>query len=425
MARVDLEKVSKVYPGNVKAVDNIDLSIRDQEFIVLVGPSGCGKSTTLRMVAGLEEITAGVIRIGERIVNDIPPKDRDIAMVFQNYALYPHMTVYKNMAFGLKLRGMPRAQINERVMQAAKILDIEHLLDRKPKALSGGQRQRVAVGRAIVREPAAFLFDEPLSNLDAKLRVTTRAELKRLHQRLKTTTIYVTHDQEEAMTLGDRIVVMKDGIIQQADTPLKTYNHPNNRFVAGFIGMPPMNFFDGAIKLQDGTMMFEEGRLENARVAAGATDGNGKAGNGNAGIGKPRSDEPLVMVGELTLPGNGFNLPVPAHLQDRLGGLVGRHVVLGIRPEHFHMRPVVDAGAEDSASLKVQLNVVEPLGNDMDIYMSTILSSHVVGRVEAQQGLEPNSQATVYVDLRKVHFFEPGATGMNLSLVNETAHAVA
>src|SRR5438445_5243105 len=271
MARVELEKVTKIYPGNVKAVDAVDLAIKDQEFVVLVGPSGCGKSTTLRMVAGLEEISDGTIRIGNRVVNDVPPKDRDIAMVFQNYALYPHMTVYKNMAFGLKLRGMPKVQINQRVMEAAKILDIEHLLERKPKQLSGGQRQRVAVGRAIVREPAAFLFDEPLSNLDAKLRVTTRAELKRLHARLKTTTIYVTHDQEEAMTLGDRIVVMKDGLIQQADTPLNTYNFPANRFVAGFIGMPPMNFFDGTIKMQDGGMIFEEGRLKDAKVAAGAT----------------------------------------------------------------------------------------------------------------------------------------------------------
>src|SRR5215218_1816520 len=262
MARVELEKVSKIYPGGIRAVNAIDLQIKDQEFIVLVGPSGCGKSTTLRMVAGLEEISEGEIKIGERVVNNVPPKNRDIAMVFQNYALYPHMTVYRNMAFGLKLRKMPKPQIHQRVMEAAKILDIEHLLERKPKALSGGQRQRVAVGRAIVREPAAFLFDEPLSNLDAKLRVTTRAELKRLHQRLKTTTIYVTHDQEEAMTLGDRIVVMKDGKIQQAEAPLVTYNHPANRFVAGFIGMPPMNFFDGVIKSIDGRLTFEEGNLE-------------------------------------------------------------------------------------------------------------------------------------------------------------------
>src|SRR5688572_5263093 len=285
MARVDLQKVSKHYPG-VKAVDSIDLAVADQEFVVLVGPSGCGKSTTLRMIAGLEEVSGGTIRIGERIVNHVAPKDRDIAMVFQNYALYPHMTVYKNLAFGLKLRRMPKAQIQQRVAEAARILEIEHLLDRKPRQLSGGQRQRVAVGRAIVREPAAFLFDEPLSNLDAKLRVTTRAELKRLHHRLKTTTIYVTHDQEEAMSLGDRIVVMRDGVIQQADAPLLTYNYPINRFVAGFIGMPPMNFFDGALKVEGGQLVFEEGRL--------------------------RSDSrtPLEAAGELTLPGNGFRLPV-------------------------------------------------------------------------------------------------------------------
>src|SRR5678809_342873 len=286
MAQVTLRNLVKKFSEEVVAVNNVNLEIEDKEFVVLVGPSGCGKSTTLRMVAGLEDLTDGVIRIGERVVNDVPPKDRDVAMVFQNYALYPHMTVYKNMAFGLKLRGFPKAQIERRVMEAAKILDIEHLLERKPKALSGGQRQRVAVGRAIVREPAAFLFDEPLSNLDAKLRVTTRAELKRLHHRLKTTTIYVTHDQEEAMTLGDRIVVMKDGLIQQADTPLKTYNSPVNRFVAGFIGMPPMNFFDGTIKVVDGQMVFEEGKLEHARAAAGAAPGAN--GNGKA----PRSDEP-------------------------------------------------------------------------------------------------------------------------------------
>src|SRR5258705_5785495 len=306
MARVALENVSKLYPGNVKAVDAVDLSIADQEFVVLVGPSGCGKSTTVRMIAGLEEITGGQIRIGDRVVNDIPPKNRDIAMVFQNYALYPHMTVYKNMAFALKLRGLPKNQIDERVMEAAKILDIEHLLERKPKALSGGQRQRVAGGRAIVREPAAFLFDEPLSNLDAKLRVTTRAELKRLHHRLKTTTIYVTHDQEEAMTLGDRIVVMKEGKIQQADTPLRTYNHPVNRFVAGFIGMPPMNFFDGQIRENSGQMAFEEGKLVNTKATGGGAGSNGN-GNGHGSSIKP---------GELTMPGGGFILPVPPVLSE-------------------------------------------------------------------------------------------------------------
>src|SRR5688500_531292 len=273
MAGVVLTDVTKIYPGSPGGagrggnlvVDNVSLEIADEEFVVLVGPSGCGKSTTLRMVAGLEEITCGTIAIGDRVVNNVAPKDRDIAMVFQNYALYPHMSVYKNMAFALKLRRVPRAEIDRRVREAARILDIEHLLDRKPKALSGGQRQRVAVGRAIVRDPACFLFDEPLSNLDAKLRVTTRAELKRLHNRLRTTTIYVTHDQEEAMTLGDRIVVMKDGVIQQADTPLETYQRPVNRFVAGFIGMPPMNFFHGMVKEHpagSGQLVFEDGVMK-------------------------------------------------------------------------------------------------------------------------------------------------------------------
>lgn len=393
-------------------MDSVDLTVRDREFVVLVGPSGCGKSTTLRMVAGLEEISDGVIRIGQNVVNNVPPKNRNIAMVFQNYALYPHMTVYKNMAFGLKLRKMPKKEIHERVMEAAKILDLEHLLERKPKALSGGQRQRVAVGRAIVREPAAFLFDEPLSNLDAKLRVTTRAELKRLHHRLQTTTIYVTHDQEEAMTLGDRIVVMRDGRIQQADTSLKTYNSPVNRFVAGFIGMPPMNFFDGALMNSDGEMVFEEGRLANVRVVGG----------GAVAEGRPRSDEPKVRVGELTLPGNGFRLPVPPHLKGAIGGWVGKHVVLGIRPEHFHLKA---SDGESALVGNVKLNVIEPLGNDMDLYMETPLHDHVVARVEAHGGLQVGSQVPVYVDLGKIHFFEPGETGMNLSLVNEPAHAIA
>ena len=415
MAQVLLEKVSKIYPGNVKAVDSIDLAIRDREFIVFVGPSGCGKSTTLRMVAGLEEISDGTIRIGDRVVNNVAPKDRDIAMVFQNYALYPHMSVYKNMAFGLKLRKMPKAEIHQRVTDAARKLEITHLLERKPKALSGGQRQRVAVGRAIVREPAAFLFDEPLSNLDAKLRVTTRAELKRLHQQLQTTTIYVTHDQEEAMTLGDRIVVMKDGHIQQSDTPLATYNFPANRFVAGFIGMPPMNFFDGAIKVVDGQLVFEEGKLENAR-ADGA-----KAQAALSGKGKP-SDEPVVLVGELTLPGNGFRLVLPAMLKDQLAGVVGKHVVLGIRPEHFHLR-ADEIRSEFAAPLSMRMDVVEPLGNDMDVYMSTALRDQVVGRVEASAGLQMGSQVTVYVDAGRVHFFEPGETGMNLTRVDSRSEA--
>ncbi|HEV8607101.1 MAG TPA: sn-glycerol-3-phosphate ABC transporter ATP-binding protein UgpC [Tepidisphaeraceae bacterium] len=414
MARVALENVSKLYPGGVKAVDSVDLSIADQEFVVLVGPSGCGKSTTLRMIAGLEEITGGQIRIGDRIVNDIPPKNRDIAMVFQNYALYPHMTVYKNMAFALKLRGVPKPQIHQRVIEAAKTLDIEHLLERKPKALSGGQRQRVAVGRAIVREPAAFLFDEPLSNLDAKLRVTTRAELKRLHHRLKTTTIYVTHDQEEAMTLGDRIVVMKEGKIQQADTPLRTYNHPVNRFVAGFIGMPPMNFFDGQIREIGGEMAFAEGKAVYPKLAGGGAGSNGN-GNGHGSH---------VKIGELTMPGGGFTLAVPSCLRDTMRKSLNRHVVLGIRPEHFHLRPI-DGQTDINAAVKMHLNVIEPLGNDMDVYMHTALHDHVVGRVEAQAGLQRDSEQTIYVDLQKIHFFEPGETGMNLSLKSEPAHALA
>lgn len=403
MARVELEKVSKVYPGGVKAVNAIDLHIKDQEFIVLVGPSGCGKSTTLRMVAGLEEISDGTIRIGERIVNDVPPKDRDIAMVFQNYALYPHMTVYKNMAFGLKLRGFPRAEIDKRVQEAAKILDIGHLLERKPKALSGGQRQRVAVGRAIVREPAAFLFDEPLSNLDAKLRVTTRAEIKRLHQRLKTTTIYVTHDQEEAMTLGDRIVVMKDGVIQQADTPLVTYNTPANRFVAGFIGMPPMNFFDGMIKPDSGRLVFEEGTLLNAQKV------------------QQRSDEPEVMTGQVSTPGNGFRVPLSGELASRMAAWTGKHVVLGIRPEHFHLHQTSTA----NVPVQAKINVVEPLGNDMDAYIDTPLHHHKICRVEAEANFKGGMTATLFIDPTRVHVFEPGVVGRNLGLGDAVMSKVA
>ena len=415
MARVTLNNISKIYPGGVKAVDGISLNIADAAFIVLVGPSGCGKSTTLRMVAGLEEISGGTVAIGDRVVNNVAPKDRDIAMVFQNYALYPHMTVYKNMAFGLKLRKVPKLEIDQRVREAARILDIEHLLERKPKALSGGQRQRVAVGRAIVREPAAFLFDEPLSNLDAKLRVTTRAELKRLHQRLKTTTIYVTHDQEEAMTLGDRIVVMKDGHIQQADTPLETYQRPVNRFVAGFIGMPPMNFFDGRLVQDGGETYFEEGRLKNARRV------------GAAGDDAEEDDGPVVLVGDLETPGDGFRVPVPPAMAGRLSGYVGKHVILGIRPEHFDL-DVGDASSNGSngthrtasggAGLDATMNVIEPLGNDMDVYLSTKYHPHVVARVPARVGLEMNRPVRVSVDLDRGHFFEPGDVGRNISLAD-------
>jgi multiple sugar transport system ATP-binding protein len=413
MARVVLEKVSKIFPGGVVAVREIDLDIADREFVVLVGPSGCGKSTTLRMVAGLEEISGGTIRIGTRVVNDVPPGDRDIAMVFQNYALYPHMTVYKNMAFGLKLRGMPRDEIRKRVTEAARTLEIEHLLERKPKALSGGQRQRVAVGRAIVREPAAFLFDEPLSNLDAKLRVTTRAELKRLHQRLRTTTIYVTHDQEEAMTLGDRIVVMRDGIIHQVDSPLNVYRRPVNRFVAGFIGMPPMNFFDGVVIAAGDQFLFCERRMEPDSAGGGAAK--------SAGAGS----EPGT---ELTLADNGFKLYMPNRLREALARWVGRRVVLGVRPEHMYLRPgggSADGPGSELAPIDVKFNVIEPLGSDMDVYMSTALHDHVVGRLDADGSLQAGSAGSVFIDLRKVHVFEPGESGMNLSLTSEPAHAVA
>ena len=257
MASLSLKNVCKVYPNGFVAVKDFNLEIADQEFIIFVGPSGCGKSTTLRMIAGLEEISSGELWIGDKLVNDVEPKDRDIAMVFQNYALYPHMTVYDNMAFGLKLRKVPKADIDKAVHEAAKILDIEHLLDRKPKALSGGQRQRVAMGRAIVRSPKVFLMDEPLSNLDAKLRVQMRVEISKLHQRLQTTIIYVTHDQTEAMTLGTRIVVMKDGVVQQADAPERIYRHPTNKFVAGFIGAPSMNFMETMVMERNGAVYLE------------------------------------------------------------------------------------------------------------------------------------------------------------------------
>ncbi|HSC71982.1 MAG TPA: sn-glycerol-3-phosphate ABC transporter ATP-binding protein UgpC, partial [Candidatus Methylomirabilis sp.] len=290
MAQVTLESVSKKF-DEVVAVRDVSLTVHDREFVVLVGPSGCGKSTTLRMIAGLEEITAGIIKIGDRVVNDVPPKDRDIAMVFQNYALYPHMTVYDNMAFGLKLRKFPKPEIQRRVQEAAEILGIQELLSRKPRALSGGQRQRVAVGRAIVRKPQVFLFDEPLSNLDAKLRVAMRAELKKLHDRLQATVVYVTHDQVEAMTMGDRIVIMKDGLIQQVGAPLEVYAAPQNQFVAGFIGSPAMNFIPCTITAQDGNLFFKA---------------------------------------------PGLSLPAPAGKAKALAAYRDKAVTLGVRPEDLH-----------------------------------------------------------------------------------------
>ncbi len=388
MAEVVLTNVTKIYPGNVKAVDNLSLTIRDREFVVLVGPSGCGKSTTLRMVAGLEDISEGEIRIGERVVNGVAPKDRDIAMVFQNYALYPHMTVYKNMAFGLLLRrrygawdnplgflfahGLwkkaraERQEIDRRVREAAEILGITPLLNRRPKALSGGQRQRVAVGRAIVRNPKAFLFDEPLSNLDAKLRIGMRAEIKRLHRRVQTTTIYVTHDQEEAMTLGDRVVVMKDGLIQQCDTPYEVYERPTNRFVAGFVGTPPMNFFEGRLLQEGDRLIFDEG------------------------------DNRLTVS--------------PRH-RAALAGHVGRTLTLGVRPEM--LRPASEARRDNV--LRVHVSVVEPLGDRTDVYAGTPRHPQIVCRVDSQTRLQENCPAVLAVDMERVHFFEPGENGRNLT----------
>ena len=372
MARVALKDVRKVYPNGFEAVKSLSLDIADGEFIVLVGPSGCGKSTTLRMVAGLEDADSGSISIGEKVVNNVHPKDRDIAMVFQNYALYPHMSVFDNMAFALKLRKVPRDQIKTRVHEAATTLGIEQLLERKPGQLSGGQRQRVAVGRAIVREPKAFLFDEPLSNLDAKLRVTTRAEIKSLHQRLKTTTIYVTHDQEEAMTLGDRIVVMSKGVIQQAGSPLDVYQKPVNRFVAAFIGMPPMNFMEGELERQGDSLWFVEG-----------------------------SNDPDAKAYKLRIPTPKANL-----LQSHLG----RPIVLGVRPQFFS-----EVGQGTPNSMKVAARVVEPLGETMDVYFGTTRNPQLVARLPARGGITPKTALHLLVDMDRAHFFEIGEFGVRIA----------
>ena len=368
MAQVILKDVSKSYDGHVNVVTDFNLEVEDGEFIVLVGPSGCGKSTTLRMVAGLEELTGGTIQIGDRVVNDVPPKDRDIAMVFQSYALYPHMSVRENMAFALKLRKRPKAEIDAKVKNAAQVLAIEHLLDRKPKALSGGQRQRVAVGRAIVRDPQCFLFDEPLSNLDAKLRVEMRAELKQLHQRLASTTLYVTHDQEEAMTLGDRVVVMKDGLIQQVGTALEIYHQPRNRFVAGFLGSPPMNFFRGSLVRHDDRLWFDEG--------------SGK-------------------------------LPVPAWATEALKEHVGGQVTLGVRPEAMSDRATARFDTGDN-SLKMKVLLVQPLGDRKDVYLATPEHERSVALVDAYARFETGETLDVFIDMNRVHFFDASETGAAL-----------
>jgi multiple sugar transport system ATP-binding protein len=364
MAGVTLTDVRKRYDA-AEVVKGISLEISDGEMLVLVGPSGCGKSTTLRMIAGLEEITGGTIAIDGRVVNNVHPKDRDIAMVFQNYALYPHMTVEQNMAFALKLRKTPKAEVRRRVDEAARMLGIEALLKRKPRQLSGGQRQRVAVGRAIVREPKAFLFDEPLSNLDAKLRVSTRAELKALHQRLKTTTVYVTHDQEEAMTLGDRIVVMAEGVIQQQGTPFEVYHAPANRFVASFIGTPPMNFVEGGVSLGDGRA---------ARFVS--VDG---------GV-------------ELELE--------PAHAAALAGA---ESVTLGLRPQAMELAERSVPGR----TIEAEVRVVELLGDQMDLRCSAG-NTPLVARVRAERGVGAGSRVHLEVDRRRACFFAPGAFGESL-----------
>jgi len=359
MAKVILENVYKIYPGDVVAVEDANLDIEDREFVVLVGPSGCGKSTTLRMVAGLEEISKGTIVIDGRKVNDVPPKDRDIAMVFQNYALYPHMTVYKNMAFGLKLRRFPKSEIDQRVRDAAEILGIQNLLERKPKALSGGQRQRVAVGRAIVRKPKAFLFDEPLSNLDAKMRVQMRTEISKLHTRLASTMIYVTHDQVEAMTMGDRIVVMKDGIIQQVAAPLELYDQPANQFVAGFIGSPPMNFFTGRMEQRNGGLYFNEGH---------------------------------------------FSLRVDGAQESKLSPYAGKEIVFGVRPEDLvDSRYVSDPAPERLIPARVE--VVEPMGAEVFLYLNTGTHSFIA-RVDVHDDADVDQQLSLVCDMKKAHFFD-------------------
>jgi len=365
MARVVLKDVEKIYTGGHRAVRNFSLDIADGEFVVFVGPSGCGKSTTLRCVAGLEDVTAGSIYIGEKLVNDVPPKDRDIAMVFQNYALYPHMTVEENMAFGLRLRKVPSEVIRQRVAKAAKILGIEAMLDRKPKTLSGGQRQRVAVGRAIVRDPKCFLFDEPLSNLDAKLRVEMRAEIKRIHMDLRSTTIYVTHDQEEAMTLGDRVVVMKDGEIQQSGAPLDVYHRPANRFVAGFVGMPPMNFFEGLLTKEAGALWFDEG------------------------TGKIR---------------------IPAWATGALAERDGSRIVMGVRPQAITDVPH-PSSRSDGAALGMRVDVVEFLGEKMDVYLSTPRHPRIIAHIDAHDGIVPNETRPIYFDTNRLQFFEANAAG--------------
>ena len=361
MASLSLQHINKTYPNGFQAVKDFNLEIEDKEFIIFVGPSGCGKSTTLRMIAGLEEISGGTLKIGDKVMNDVEPKDRDIAIVFQNYALYPHMTVYDNMAFGLKLRKVPKDQIDKAVREAARILDLEKLLDRKPKALSGGQRQRVAMGRAIVRNPKVFLMDEPLSNLDAKLRVQMRIEISKIHQRLGATIIYVTHDQTEAMTLGTRIVVMKDGVVQQVDTPQHLYEQPGNLFVAGFMGSPQMNFLDAQIAEKGGDL--------------------------------------IAKVGE-------YDIVIPAAKAKVLkdGGYVGKTVVLGIRPEDIHDSQMF-IEASPSVPMTSTVKVYELLGAEVFLYFD-VNGTQVTARVDPRTNSKTGDTIKFAFDMEKSHFFD-------------------
>ncbi len=357
MAKISLQHIDKIYPGNVQVIEDLNLEIEDKEFIILVGPSGCGKSTTLRMIAGLEEVSGGELYIGDRLVNDVSPKDRDIAMVFQNYALYPHMTVYKNMAFGLELRKEPKDEIDRKVREAAKVLDLEHLLNRKPKALSGGQRQRVALGRAMVRNPSVFLLDEPLSNLDAKLRTQMRAEITKLHKKLDTTFVYVTHDQVEAMTMGDRIVVMKDGFIQQVDTPQNLYENPCNLFVAGFIGSPQMNFMDVTVGEKDGQF--------------------------------------FGTIGE-------YSVPLKEQRFDtvHLKSYVGKQLRLGIRPEDLH---IAEEGSANSIATTVELS--EMMGSETYIY-AEFNESKLIAKTPLITKFGMGEEISFVLDADKMHLFD-------------------
>ncbi len=362
MARVDLVKVTKIFERGNVGVKDVTFTVEDGEFAVILGPSGCGKTTTLRLIAGLEKVTSGEIYIGGKLVNDIPPKDRDIAMVFQNYALYPHMSVYDNMAFGLKMRKVPKDEIRKRVEEAARILGIENLLDRKPRELSGGQRQRVALGRAIVRHPKVFLFDEPLSNLDAKMRVKMRAEIAKLHQKLNATSIYVTHDQVEAMTLGDKIILMRSGEVQQIDDPLNLYHRPVNKFVAGFIGSPPMNFFEGKLVEEGGRLFFVN---------------------------------------------DDFKLALP---EDKAGKLkeneaAGREVYLGIRPEDIYL-PEISPEDASIESVKAKVDFVETLGNEILVYYTTEHGTSFISRIPPYNPPQPGSLLELHFNMDKTHIFD-------------------